>query len=53
LFETRGGEFDAVCAAANTLRSSVNGNTIGYVVNRNINYTNVCNYGCRFCAPPM
>jgi FO synthase len=50
LFETRGGEFDAVCAAADALRASVSGDTIGYIVNRNINYTNVCNYGCRFCA---
>ena len=50
LFETRGDEFDAVCAAADTLRQSVSGGTIGYVVNRNINYTNICNYGCRFCA---
>ena len=50
LFEARGGEFDAVCAAADELRASVSGDTIGYVVNRNINYTNVCNYGCRFCA---
>ena len=29
---------------------SVSGDAVGYVVNRNINYTNVCNYGCRFCA---
>jgi FO synthase len=50
LFKTRGGEFDAVCASADALRRSVSGETIGYVVNRNINYTNICNYGCRFCA---
>ena len=50
LFEARGAEFDAVCAAADALRKSVSGDTIGYVVNRNINYTNICNYGCRFCA---
>ena len=43
-------EFDAVCAAADALRASVSGDTVSYVVNRNINYTNVCNYGCRFCA---
>jgi FO synthase len=50
LFKARGEEFDAVCAYANTLRKNVSGDTIGYVVNRNINYTNICNYGCRFCA---
>ena len=50
LFHARGAEFDAVCAAADALRASVNGDTITYVVNRNINYTNICNYGCRFCA---
>ena len=50
LFKARGAEFDAVCAAANALRRDVNGETVSYVVNRNINYTNVCNHGCRFCA---
>jgi len=50
LFNARGGEFDAVCASADELRNSVSGDIIGYVVNRNINYTNICNYGCRFCA---
>ena len=50
LFAARGGEFDAVCAAADALRQTVSGDTVGYVVNRNINYTNICNYGCRFCA---
>jgi FO synthase len=50
LFSARGGAFDAVCAAADALRRSVNGDSVGYVVNRNINYTNVCHYGCRFCA---
>ena len=50
MFGARGGEFDTVCAAADGLRRSVNGDTVSYVVNRNINYTNVCNYGCRFCA---
>jgi FO synthase len=50
LFKARGTEFDAVCAAADALRRSVNGETVSYAVNRNINYTNVCNHGCRFCA---
>jgi FO synthase len=50
LFKARGATFGAVCAAADTLRRSVNGDTVSYVVNRNINYTNICNRGCRFCA---
>src|SRR5262249_84051 len=41
-FEVRGGEFEEVCAAADELRAKVNGETVTYVVNRNINYTNIC-----------
>ena len=50
LFSARGTSFDAVCEAAETLREIVNGDTVGYVVNRNINYTNICYFGCGFCA---
>jgi FO synthase len=50
LFQARGDEFDDVCAAADALRCEVNGDTISYVVTRNINYTNVCTYKCQFCA---
>lgn len=50
LFSARDEEVDAICAAADSLRSSVSGNTVRYVVNRNINYTNVCKYKCGFCA---
>ncbi|MCX7143268.1 MAG: 5-amino-6-(D-ribitylamino)uracil--L-tyrosine 4-hydroxyphenyl transferase CofH [Proteobacteria bacterium] len=50
LFRARGEEFSSVCAAANELRSEVNGDTVAYVVNRNINYTNICSYRCQFCA---
>ena len=50
LFGARGGAFDAVCAAADELRASVSGPNISYVVNRNINYTNVCYFRCQFCA---
>jgi len=39
-----------VLAAANELRSRSVGDTVRYVVNRNINYTNVCGFRCRFCA---
>ena len=39
-----------MCRAADALRAEVNGDVVSYVVNRNINYTNVCSYRCRFCA---
>ncbi len=50
LFAARGDAFDKVVYAADALRRERNGNTVTYVVNRNINYTNLCTYGCRFCA---
>jgi FO synthase len=50
LFDARGGEVEAVRMAADTLRQQVSGDTVRYVVNRNINYTNICYYKCRFCA---
>src|SRR3989454_624780 len=50
LFAARGTEFEAVCAAADALRQAAAGNTVRYVVNRNINYTNICLHKCGFCA---
>ncbi len=50
LFETRGADLEHVCASADALRRAVNGDTVTYVVNRNINYTNICAYRCGFCA---
>jgi len=50
LFAARGPEFTAVSAAADELRAAVNGDAVTYVVNRNINYTNVCYFRCQFCA---
>lgn len=50
LFEARGGAADAVVRAADDLRRQVNGDTVTYVVNRNINYTNICTFSCSFCA---
>ena len=50
LFRARGGEYTAVCRAADALRAQVSGDVVSYVVNRNINYTNVCSYRCQFCA---
>jgi FO synthase len=41
---------DRICAAADELRRDVCGDTVTYVVNRNINYTNLCKYKCHFCA---
>ncbi|HEY1299255.1 MAG TPA: bifunctional FO biosynthesis protein CofGH, partial [Stellaceae bacterium] len=50
LFRARGPEFDEVCRAADALRRRVNGDSVSYVVTRNINYTNVCYFRCQFCA---
>ena len=50
LFDARGADFAAVCRAADALRARRVGDTVTYIVNRNINYTNVCTYGCKFCA---
>jgi FO synthase len=50
LFTARGGEIDDIVAAADTLRARTVGDIVRYVVVRNINYTNVCTYSCRFCA---
>ena len=50
LFNARGDDFSAVCQAADALRAQHNGDAVSYVVNRNINYTNVCYFKCQFCA---
>ncbi len=50
LFQARDGDFAAVVQAANRLRAEVNGDTVSFVVNRNINYTNICYFKCQFCA---
>ncbi|MGE0874315.1 MAG: 5-amino-6-(D-ribitylamino)uracil--L-tyrosine 4-hydroxyphenyl transferase CofH [Burkholderiales bacterium] len=50
LFAAREGELDAVLDAADALRREAAGDTVRYVVNRNINYTNICSFRCRFCA---
>jgi FO synthase len=50
LFEARGADLAAVLAAADALRREVSGDMVTYVVNRNINYTNVCYFRCTFCA---
>ncbi len=50
LFGVEGRELDEVIDAANQLRHDCVGDTVTYVVNRNINYTNICRYHCGFCA---
>ena len=50
LIRARGDDFNAVVQAANALRQGVNGDVVSYVVNRNINYTNICYFKCQFCA---
>ncbi|MGD9538813.1 MAG: 5-amino-6-(D-ribitylamino)uracil--L-tyrosine 4-hydroxyphenyl transferase CofH [Alphaproteobacteria bacterium] len=49
LFETEGADLIAVLAAANEARRQAVGERVTFVVNRNINFTNVCYMGCRFC----
>jgi FO synthase len=50
LFAAREEEIDAVVAAADAVRARTSGDKVRYVVNRNITYTNICSYRCRFCA---
>ncbi|MFD6673839.1 bifunctional FO biosynthesis protein CofGH [Rhodococcus zopfii] len=45
-----GAGLEAVVALADTLRRDTVGDDVTYVVNRNINFTNICYTGCRFCA---
>ncbi|MEO5974251.1 MAG: bifunctional FO biosynthesis protein CofGH [Ilumatobacteraceae bacterium] len=50
LFRARGPEVVAISRYANQLREQVNGDTVTWVHNRNINYTNVCTFKCKFCG---
>ncbi|HVB41545.1 MAG TPA: bifunctional FO biosynthesis protein CofGH [Streptosporangiaceae bacterium] len=50
LLDADGPELDALAGLADAIRRDVNGDDVTYVVNRNINFTNVCYAGCRFCA---
>jgi FO synthase len=50
LLSADGGDLEALSAIADGLRREVNGDDVTYVVTRNINFTNVCYTGCRFCA---
>ena len=50
LFGARGPEVAAVAAVADDLRRAIVGDDVTWVANRNINYTNVCTFKCRFCG---
>ena len=50
LFRAEGDALDALCRVADDLRAEAVGDDVTYVINRNINFTNVCYVGCRFCA---
>ncbi len=50
LFAADGADFAALVQHADALREEAVGDVVSYVVNRNINYTNICGYSCGFCA---
>ncbi|MBO0713925.1 MAG: 5-amino-6-(D-ribitylamino)uracil--L-tyrosine 4-hydroxyphenyl transferase CofH [Acidimicrobiales bacterium] len=50
LFQARGPEVRAVAEVADRLRAETVGDVVTFVANRNINYTNICTFRCRFCA---
>jgi len=50
LFAARDADYRHVTQAADALRRAVSGDVVRYVVNRNINYTNICYFRCKFCA---
>ncbi|HEY1862336.1 MAG TPA: 5-amino-6-(D-ribitylamino)uracil--L-tyrosine 4-hydroxyphenyl transferase CofH, partial [Roseiarcus sp.] len=50
LFAARDADYRRVVSAADELRRATSGDVIRYVVNRNVNYTNICSYRCTFCA---
>ena len=50
LLDADGAELEALTTLADDVRRDVAGDPVTYVVNRNINFTNVCYTGCRFCA---
>jgi NADPH-dependent F420 reductase len=50
LAHAEGDDLLGLLSAANLLRAELAGNIVTYVVNRNINFTNICFVGCKFCA---
>ena len=50
LANSDGDDLLGLLVAANLLRAEIAGNIVTYVVNRNMNFTNICFVGCKFCA---
>jgi 7,8-didemethyl-8-hydroxy-5-deazariboflavin synthase CofH subunit len=50
LFATQAAELDEVVRVADELRRRAVGDKVSFVITRNINFTNVCNMGCKFCG---
>src|SRR3984957_16199020 len=50
LADSEGDDLLGLLVASNLLRAELAGNIVTYVVNRNINFTNICFVGCKFCA---
>ncbi len=50
LFDARGSDLRYLAETADQLRREIVGETVTFVVNKNINYTNVCTFKCKFCA---
>ena len=50
LFGARGPEVRSIAAVADALRAEIIGDEVTFVLNRNINYTNICTFKCKFCA---
>jgi FO synthase len=50
LFHARGADYNAVVDTADQVRRDLVGDDVSFVINRNISFTNVCTFKCRFCA---
>ena len=50
LFKTKGNNIQKVFSVADYLRTNSVGSKVTFVVNRNINFTNICYMGCKFCG---
>ena len=50
LLETNENDFKYIVEYANDVKSQIHGSDISFVINRNINYTNICSFKCNFCA---
>jgi FO synthase len=50
LLRAEGADFRALVSAADVARREDNGDDVSFVINRNINFTNVCYVGCSFCG---